>query len=58
MVFDKDVDEIMKEVCIEVEKRYQMKFLVIGTDKGLYAFSSSIRSNLQCIQNSVDHQRY
>lgn len=23
----------MKEVCIEIEKRYQMKFLEIGTDK-------------------------
>jgi len=32
-VFDKDVDEVMKEVCIEIEKRYQMKFLEIGTDK-------------------------
>ena len=31
-VFDKDVEEVMKEVCIEVEKRYQMKFLEIGTD--------------------------
>jgi REP element-mobilizing transposase RayT len=32
-VFDKDVDEVMKDVCIEIEKRYQMKFLEIGTDK-------------------------
>ena len=23
----------MKEVCIDIEKRYQMKFLEIGTDK-------------------------
>ena len=27
------VDEVMKDVCIEIEKRYQMKFLEIGTDK-------------------------
>ena len=32
-VFDKDVDTVMKDVCIEIEKRYQMKFLEIGTDK-------------------------
>ena len=32
-VFDKDVDELMKEVCMEIEKRYQVKFLEIGTDK-------------------------
>jgi len=32
-VFDEDVDTVMKDVCIEIEKRYQMKFLEIGTDK-------------------------
>src|SRR4030042_7008154 len=32
-VFDDAVDQAMKEVCIEIEKRYQMKFLEIGTDK-------------------------
>lgn len=31
-MFDQDVDEVMKRVCIEIEKRYQMKFLEIGTD--------------------------
>jgi len=29
-VFDKGVDEILKDVCMEIEKRYQMKFLEIG----------------------------
>jgi len=32
-VFDEDVDTVMKEICIEIEDRYQMKFLEIGTDK-------------------------
>jgi putative transposase len=32
-VFDRDVDGVMKDVCIDIEKRYQMKFLEIGTDK-------------------------
>ena len=32
-VFDKGVDEILKDVCMEIEKRYQMKFLEIGVDK-------------------------
>ena len=31
-VFDDAVDQAMKEVCIEIEKRYQIKFLEIGTD--------------------------
>jgi REP element-mobilizing transposase RayT len=32
-VFDPSVDETVKDVCIEIEKRYQLKFLEIGTDK-------------------------
>lgn len=32
-VFDAEVDEVLKEVCIEIEKRYQIKFVEIGTDK-------------------------
>ena len=33
-VFDKHVDEVLKEICLEIEKRYEIKFLEIGTDKG------------------------
>ena len=32
-VFDGDVDSVLKDVCLEIEKRYQVKFLEIGTDK-------------------------
>ena len=32
-VFDPHVDEVLKEVCLEIESRYQVKFLEIGTDK-------------------------
>ena len=32
-VFDDNVDEILKEICLDIEKRYQIKFLEIGTDK-------------------------
>ncbi len=32
VVFDKEVDEILKETCVEIEKRYEIKFLEIGTD--------------------------
>ena len=32
-VFDEEVDTVMKGVCIEIEDRYQVKFLEIGTDK-------------------------
>ena len=32
-VFDSHVDEVLKEVCLGIESRYQMKFLEIGTDR-------------------------
>ena len=32
-VLDQRVDEVLRDVCLEIEKRYQIKFLEIGTDK-------------------------
>ena len=32
-VFDGHVDEVLKEVCLEIERRYQIKFIEIGTDR-------------------------
>jgi len=32
VVFEKEVDEILKETCVEIEKRYEIKFLEKGTD--------------------------
>ena len=33
VVFDEAVDSVLKEICLDIEKRYQVKFLEIGTDK-------------------------
>ena len=33
VVFDSNVDEVLKNVCLEIESRYQLKFIEIGTDK-------------------------
>ena len=33
-VFDAGVDRALAEICVEMEKRYQLKFLEIGTDEG------------------------
>ena len=33
VVFDEQIEEVLKEVCLEIEKRYEMKFIEIGTDK-------------------------
>ena len=33
VVIDKKVDQVIKETCIEISKRYPIYFLEIGTDK-------------------------
>ena len=32
VVIDKKVDEIIKQTCLEISKRYEIKFIEIGTD--------------------------
>jgi len=32
-MFDAHVDEVLKEVCLEISERYGVKFLEIGTDR-------------------------
>ena len=32
-VFDENVDGVLRDVCLEIERRYQVKFLEIGSDK-------------------------
>ena len=33
VVINQKVDEVLKEVCLEIAKRYQIEFIEIGTDK-------------------------
>jgi len=33
VVVDEKVDGILKEICLEIAKRYQIEFIEIGTDK-------------------------
>ena len=33
VVFNKEVDETLKEVCLEISERYEIDFLEIGADK-------------------------
>ncbi len=32
-VFDEVVDDELRKICMDIEKRYELKFLEIGTDK-------------------------
>jgi REP element-mobilizing transposase RayT len=38
VVFEESVDKVLKEICLGIEKRYQIKFLEIGTDKDYVHF--------------------
>ena len=38
VVFDERVDTVLKEICLKLSERYQVKFLEIGTDKDLVHF--------------------
>jgi REP element-mobilizing transposase RayT len=33
VIFSEEVDSYLKEVCLEISKRYEVRFLEIGTDK-------------------------
>ena len=33
VVFDEEVEAVLKQACMEIEKRYEVKFLEIGADK-------------------------
>ncbi len=33
IVLDESVDEVLRAICLDIEDRYQIKFLEIGTDK-------------------------
>lgn len=33
VVFTDEVDEVLRDICLEIEKRYEIDFLEIGTDK-------------------------
>ena len=33
VIFEAEVEQVLRETCLEIEKRYQVKFLEIGTDK-------------------------
>ncbi len=32
-MFDEPVDEVLREICLEIQKRYEVKFVEIGVDK-------------------------
>ena len=33
LIFSEKADQLLKEICLEIEKRYEIQFIEIGTDK-------------------------
>ena len=33
VVFDQQVDAVLRDICIEISDRYELRFLEIGTDR-------------------------
>ena len=47
VVFDQEVDRILKDVCLEISKRYEIEFIEIGTDRDhVHFLNESPRSKL------------
>jgi putative transposase len=45
-VFDEQVDAVLRKVCLEIEKRYEIKFVEIGVDKDHVHYKRAISPNL------------
>jgi len=59
VVSGRDVDKVPEETCLEIEKRYEMRFFKIGTDKDhvhLLIQSVSTRGTTKLI-NTEEHSR-
>lgn len=63
-VFDTEVDKELKEICLEIELRYELKFLEIGTDKDHVHFlvqavpTYSVKKLVQMIKSLTAREIY
>jgi len=46
VIFNKEVDDTLKEICLEISKRYEISFFKIGTDRDHGAFSNTVNSEI------------
>ena len=46
VVFSKEVDETLKQVCLDISVRYEIEFMEIGTDKNHVHFFGAVSSNI------------
>ena len=58
VVVDNEVEEVIKEICIEISKRYELYFLEIGTDKDHVHFLIQSVPSYSPNANSEDRKKY
>lgn len=54
-VVDASVDEVLRDVCPDIEKRYEIKFLEIRYGQGSRSFSGSVCADVFCPPRDPDH---
>jgi hypothetical protein len=57
-VIDPEVDKVLRNVCLDIEARYEIKFLEIGTDKDHVHFLGSVRADVFRDENCPGDQKY
>ena len=58
MVFSNWVDEVVINTYIDLEKRYEIKFLEIGIDNDFVNFIDSVSPNILCCQDSKKDKEF
>ena len=57
-MIDEHVDQLIRDVCLEIAKRYEIHFLEIGTDKDHVHFLITICASMVRITISHAHKKY
>ena len=58
VVISSDVDKVLKEVCFEIENRYELNFLEIGTEEDHVHFLVKSVPMYSPSKNSTDYKKY
>ena len=56
VLINDEVDEVLKNICLEIEKRYEIKFIEIGADKDCVLFI--IQSDRCVVQNHTGSKKH
>jgi hypothetical protein len=58
LVITEEVDELLKDICLEISKRYEVRFLEIGTEGDPRSLFDPIGSNLQPYEDRDKGEEY